>query len=266
MSTNSAPPGAAAADHHRAAPALQRIAAHTRLEARTLLGNGEQLLVALVLPALVLLALVFIPLPASMTGGRTLTLSDAVAATAATALIATSMTSQSIATAFDRRGGVLRWIATTPLGRSGYLIGKLAALAVIHLLQVLALGGAALLLGWRPSWTQLAGALPIWVLGAGVFGLLGLLIAGTLRAEGVLAVSNLAFIAFVAGGGIGIPVDAFPTWLQPLIHLLPSGALMDLLRPALSGGALSAWPVLVLLLWGAAAAMLTVKFFKWTSV
>src|SRR5699024_189681 len=113
----------------RPAPPLRRILAHAELETRILLSNGEQLTVAVVLPA-------------ADTAG---------AATFAAALISTSFPSQAILTGFDRRNGVLRWVATSPLGRGGYLAGKILATLATHVLQVIALGAIALLIGWRPD-------------------------------------------------------------------------------------------------------------------
>ncbi|MDO5646115.1 MAG: ABC transporter permease [Dermabacter sp.] len=249
----------------RAAPALQRVLAHARLEARILLTNGEQLMVALVLPAFVLLGLVLVPLSPAVFGGHSPTITDAVAATATTGIIATAMTSQAITTGFDRRGGVLRWIATTPLGRSGYLAGKTLALGIIHVLQVIVLGAVALGLGWRPQLTELALSAPVWILGAAAFGALGLLIAGLLRAEAVLALSNIFFLLLVALGGVVFPASNLPGILAPLVGLLPSAALMSALSATLEGH----WPPLVslalLLGWAALFTVLTVKYFKWTS-
>src|SRR5699024_3689468 len=172
----------------RPAPPLRRILSHGDLEARILLSNAEQLMVAIALPALVLIGLWLLPL------GRldgVAAIDTAVAATFATALISTSFTSQAIITGFDRRNGVLRWVATTPLGRGGYLAGKILATLATHVLQVLVLGVIALIIGWRPELPGLLAAVPVWLTGTVAFGALGLLVAGTLRTEAVLAVSNL---------------------------------------------------------------------------
>jgi ABC-2 type transport system permease protein len=104
-----------AAPRPRPAPAHRRILAHAALETRILLTNGEQLMVAILMPAMVLVALRLLDV------GRVPgvdPINSAVAATAATALMATSFTSQAIQTGFDRRAGVLRWIAATWPGRS----------------------------------------------------------------------------------------------------------------------------------------------------
>lgn len=249
----------------RASGAFTRVVAHARLEARSLITNGEQLLVAIILPAFALLALVFVPVSPSVFGGHTPSMTEAVASTAVTAIIATSMTSQAIATGFDRRGGVLRWIATTPLGRSGYMAGKLVALAIIHVLQVLVLGALALGLGWRPSLGALALSLPVWVLGTAAFGTLGLLLAGVFRAEAVLALSNIFFLVFVALGGVMIPAASFPGFVGALIAVLPSAALTTALTATLGGAAPPLLSIALLCGWTVLLSVLTVKFFKWTS-
>ena len=48
------------------------------------------------------------------------------------------------------------------------------------------------------------------VLGTAAFGSLGLLIAGTLRAEATLAVANLVYVLLLVGGGLIVPLSAIP--------------------------------------------------------
>ena len=245
----------------RPAPALQRVLAHARMETRILLSNGEQLTVAVALPAMVLIGLWLLPL------GRlegVPAIDTAVAATFATALISTSFTSQAILTGFDRRNGVLRWVATTTLGRGGYLAGKILATLATHVLQVTVLGIIALIIGWRPGLLGLLGAVPIWLVGTIAFGALGLLVAGTLRTEAVLAVSNLVFLLLVSVGGVAFPATAYPRILGGLVDLLPSGALGELMRAALAAGPFSPGSALVLLAWAVAGVLAVVRWFRWT--
>lgn len=247
----------------RPAPPLRRILAHAALETRLILSNGEQLMVAIVLPALVLIGLRLLPL------GRiegVPGIDTAVAATLTTALISTSLTSQAILTGFDRRNGVLRWVATTPLGRDGYLGGKILATLTTHVLQVVVLGILALILGWRPELAGLLAAVPVWLIGTVAFGTLGLLIAGTLRTEAVLAVSNLVFLLLVAAGGVAFPTSTYPRMLAGLVDLLPSGALGELMRACLASGPFSAGSLVVLLLWAVAGVFAVLRWFRWTDV
>lgn len=243
------------------APRTRRILAHAELEARILLTNGEQLLVAIILPAMVLIGLRLLPI-GRLEGSEPI--DTALAAAFATALMSTSFTSQAIQTGFDRRNGVLRWVATTPLGRDGYLAGKILATLVVQVLQAVVLGLLALALGWRPGLLELLAVIPVWLLGTVAFGALGLLVAGLLRTEAVLAVSNLVFVVLVAAGGVAIPSADFPRLLQGLVDLLPSGALGELMRACLAGGDLAAGSVLVLLAWAVAGSFAVIRWFRWT--
>jgi ABC-2 type transport system permease protein len=245
----------------RPAPPLRRVLAHAGLEARVLLSNGEQLMVAIVLPAMVLIGLRLLPV------GRlegVPAIDTAIAATLATALISTSFTSQAIMTGFDRRNGVLRWIATTPLGRGGYLAGKILATLTTHVLQVLVLGVLAAALGWRPELGELAALVPVWLVGTVAFGALGLLVAGLLRTEAVLAVANLVFVLLVAVGGVAFPTASFPRILGGLADLLPSGALGELMRACLADGPFTVGSAVVLLAWAVAGVAAVVRWFRWT--
>ena len=161
------------------APQAARVAAQARFEAGILLRNGEQVLVALVLPALALVALVAAPYP-QLTDPRIAVVAPGVLALA---IVSTAFTGQAIQTAFDRRYGVLRMLATTPVGTDGHLLGKALAITVMALLQVVLLGVLALALGWRPDPVGLLGVPVSTLLGVWVFVALALLLAGSLRAE-----------------------------------------------------------------------------------
>ena len=65
----------------------------------------------------------------------------------ALAVMTSSFTSQAIASAFDRRNGVLRLLSTTPLGRGGLLAGKILGVLAVEVVQVVVIATTALLLG-----------------------------------------------------------------------------------------------------------------------
>ncbi|MBI4939130.1 MAG: ABC transporter permease [Actinobacteria bacterium] len=249
------------ADAPAAAPAspLRRVLAQARFDATVMLRNGEQLLLTLVLPALALVALALTRAPDLGPGRR---VDVATAGVLALAVMSTAFTGQAIGTGFDRRYGVLRLLGTTPLGRGGLLAGRVLAVAVVEVVQVALLGGLALALGWRPAASGLPAALITVALGTVAFTALGLLLAGTLRAEGVLAAANLVWVLLLAGGGVVLPPDRLGAW-GPVAGLLPSGALGDGLRSALVDGAFDAGATAVLVVWGAAAALLAARFFRW---
>lgn len=242
----------------RPAPVRGRVLAQAAFDARVMLRNGEQLLLTLVLPALMLVALTAASFPDL--GERRI---DLVApGILALAVMSTSFTGQAIGTGFDRRHGVLRLLATTPLGRTGLVSGRILAVGAVQGVQTVVLGGLALALGWRPDPTGLVWAVLLAAAGTAAFVALGLLLAGTLRAEAVLAGANLVWVLLLVGGGVVVPTSVLGAW-GGLARLLPSGALGDGLRAALAEGRLDGVALLVLLVWAAAAAAGVARYFRW---
>ncbi|GAB3267638.1 ABC transporter permease [Kineosporia babensis] len=248
-------------EQERAAAPVRRILAQTRFDAMAMLRNGEQLLLTVILPLFVLAGLARSGV-VDLGEGRRIDL--ATPGVLALALISTAFTGQAISTGFDRRAGLLRLLGTTPLGRSGLIAGRLGAVAVVSAIQVVLLGAVGLALGWQP---QLAGLLPavlVGVLGSAAFVSLGLLLAGTLRAEAVLAAANVIWVLLLAGGGVVLAADQLGPF-GDFVRWLPSGALGDGLRVALTGGS---WPwldLLVLAAWTAAGTLATMRWFRWDS-
>lgn len=241
-----------------AAPRRSQVLSHALTEAKLVARNGEQLVLALVIPV------------ALLVGARALADRLGVdartfpASVLALALFSTTFTSLAIATAFERRYGVLERLAATPLGRNGLLAGKAVAFTGIAAVQMLLLAVVALALGWRPALTPLP-----WLVGiatavaAGIaFANIALVLAGRLRAEGVLGVANLVYILLAGGGAVVLPLSAYPGWLRPLLAALPTGALGEGLRNAASG-VLAPWPLLVTALWALLATLLARKAFRW---
>ena len=246
---------------HPAAPARDRVLAQTRFETSTLLRNGEQLLVAIILPAMALIGLAVAHSPSLGPGRR---IDVAVPGVLALAVISTAFTGQAISTAFDRRYGVLRLLGVSPLGRSGLLIAKALAVLTIELLQFIVIGALGLALGWHPQWLGLLPAGLMALAGTWTFVALALLLAGTLRAEGVLALANLIWVLLLGLGGVIIPPSQLPAGLSHLAALLPSGALGEGLRQAFIGGRPAGTPLLVLVAWGAVATYLASRTFRWS--
>lgn len=245
-----------------AAPAGRRVLAQASFETRAILRNGEQLLVTLVLPVLLLVGLVQTSLVELDTAGAS-RVDFVTPGVLALACLSTAFTSQSIATAFDRRNGVLRLLATTPLGRGGLLAGKVLGVLAVEVVQVVVIGAVALGLGWRPVPVGVPAAIGAGLLGTAAFTALALLLAGTLRAEGVLAVANLVLVVLVVGGGLLVPPDQLPGPLAHLAAFLPSGALGEALRGALLGTGVPALSVVVLLGWTAAFGWGATRLFRW---
>ncbi len=254
------PPTTLPTSRQAAAPLRARVGAQALLEIRTVLRNGEQLIITLVLPILLLVLLARTTLIDLGTSDRIGLVAPGVLALA---VMSSAFTSQAIATGFDRRNGVLRLLGTTPLGRGGLLAGKVLAIGVLVAGQLLVLSAVAVGLGWRPAASGIPAALLVLLLGTAAFTALALLLAGVLRAEGVLAVANLVWVLLLAGGGVLLPATLLPGALAEVAPWLPSGALGDGLRAALGGEGLHVAAVAVLAGWTLLLGGATARFFRW---
>jgi ABC-2 type transport system permease protein len=246
-----------------AAPMVRMIMAQAGMETRTLLRNGEQLLLTLIIPVLLLTAFSLEPLVRVGRGSR---VNFLVPGIIALAVLSTAFTSQAIATGFERRYGVLKRLGATPLSRSGLIAAKTATVVAVELGQAVIIAGVGLALGWRPHASPLA---VVWVavlvlLGTAAFSGLALLLAGTLRAEATLAVANLIYLVLLGIGGIIFPLANFPAASRPVLTLLPSGALSDGLHAVLQhAAALPLRDAAVLALWATATIALAARVFRW---
>jgi ABC-2 type transport system permease protein len=243
-----------------AAPFPWMVLAQTAMEARLMLRNGEQLLLAVVIPVIVLVGAVegadHVDLGLSRRPVDVFT-----PGVLALAVMSTAFTSLAIATGFERRYGVIKRLGSSPLPRSGLLAGKVGALLVVEVFQVAVVSVVGLLLGWDPANGFLGCALAL-VLGTAAFASLGLLVAGVLRAEATLAAANLVYLLLLAAGAVVLPSSSYGAFGH-VARWLPSGALGEAMRHAcLDGGV--AWRDLgILLVWGAIGTTLTARTFRW---
>ena len=246
-----------------AASMAQMLRAQTTMELRLLSRNGEQLLLTLVIPLLLLVMGTRSDEIVDLGPGRSIDIITP--GVLALAVLSTSFTSLAIATGFERRYGVLKRLGASPLPRWGLMAGKIGAVLIIEVLQLAVLMLVARLVGWEPRGDAAAiGWLVLLVLlGTAAFGSLGLLIAGSFRAEATLAVANLVYVMLLVGGGLIVPLERYPGPTQHVLELLPSGALGQGLRDAFNGGSPGLLPVVVLLVWALGAGVLTARTFRW---
>ncbi|WP_371597428.1 ABC transporter permease [Streptomyces sp. NBC_00564] len=243
-----------------AAPLPRMIATQAVLETKMLLRNGEQLLLTVVIPTLLLVLFSAVDIVDTGSGKAVDFLTPGILALA---VMSTAFTGQAIATGFERRYGVLKRLAASPLPRWGLMTAKTASVLVTEILQVILLTVIALALGWSPHGNPLA-VLLLLVLGTAAFSGLGLLMAGTLKAEATLAAANLVFLLFLVGGGVIVPLDKFPSGVQDALGLLPISALSDGLRDVLQHGAGMPWGDLgILAVWAVVGLGAAGKFFRW---
>jgi len=206
---------------------VRALLAQLRVELILTLRRGENLLITVVVPVVLL---IFFGAVATTSPPDFL-----VPGLLALAVMSTSMVSLGIATAYERYYGALKRLLGSPLPRVSLIAAKTLSVLVIEIVQIaLLVGIARLMFGWRPSGSLVA-ALATLILGSATFAGIGLLMAGTLRAEATLAVANGLYLVFLLLGGFILPLDRLPGPIGVIAHVLPAAALTDATRAALSG-------------------------------
>jgi ABC-2 type transport system permease protein len=248
-----------------AASLPRMIGAQASLEAKTLVRNGEQLLLVLIIPVLLLIGFSqehFI----SIGSGKSGRVDFVVPGIIALAIMSTAFTSQAIATGFERRYGVLKRLGATPLSRVGLIAAKTSTVIAVELAQAVIIIGVGLGLGWHPHTTAagVAWAVLLAVAGTAAFSGLALLMAGTLRAEATLAAANLVYLILLGVGGVLFSLSQFPPGARGPLKLLPSGALSDGLHHVLQyHGGFPGADFAVLVAWAVVGIGLAARTFKW---
>lgn len=244
---------------------LVRVIEQGRYETMAMLRNGEQLMLNIIFPVMALFALRFTGLIDEYANSVGVSRMDAaVPGVLALCVISTALSGQGIATGFDRRYGVLRFLATTPLGRNGLIMGKCIAVLVVVAIQFTLVAALGYGLGWRPDAIAVSRSIITMLMGAGAFTALGLLIAGTVRAEATLAIVNIAWVILAGAGGVVFPLKSFPDWYAGVVAWSPSAALGDALRGNFIQHQWLADPHWVIIVWTVVIGFVASRKFKWS--
>jgi ABC-2 type transport system permease protein len=236
------------------------VAAQTRVELLMTARRGESLLVTLVIPLGILVFFARVDAVQVSSGEP---VDFLVPGVLALAVMSTAMVSLGIATGFERRYGVLKRLGSTPLSRSGLLVAKTANVLLIELVQSVLIVVVGIALGWSPTGGVIA-ALGLLLIGTVAFAAIGMLMAGTLRAEANLAAANGLFLVLLFLGGMAYPLERLPDALEVVARLLPAAALAECVRGVLESPMdVPVGELLVLLVWAVGAPLAAIRWFRW---
>jgi len=239
---------------------VRGVLAQSRAELALTLRRGESLLVSFAIPIGIL---VFFAEVAPVSTDLDDPVAFLVPGVLALAVMSTAMVSLAIATGYERRYGVLKRLGSTPLSRGGLLAAKTVNVLAIEVLQAVVVVATGVLLGWRAT-GGLVLAVGFLLLGTVAFAGIGLLMAGTLRAEATLALANGAFLVLLFLGGMAYPLEDLPRILRDVAQVLPAAALSESVRAACTPGvAVPTGSVVVLALWAVGAPVLAARAFRW---
>ena len=238
---------------------MRRVLAQTRVELALTLRRGESVLLSLGIPVLLL---VFFSVVDVLPTGTDEPIDFLAPGVLALAVMSTAMVGLGIATGFERQYGVLKRLGSTPLGRPALLTAKTLAILAVEVVQVAVLVAVSLALGWQPSGSAVAVALAM-LLATVAFAGVGMLMAGRLRGEAVLASANGLYLVLLLLGGMVIPVGELPAALRAVARALPAAALSDVVHAALTAAAVPGRAWVILAAWAVAAPLAAAATFRW---
>jgi ABC-2 type transport system permease protein len=235
--------------------------AQLRAELRRVAVNGEQLLLTLGIPVLLL---VFFSLVDVLPTGTKEPIDFLAPGILALATMSTAMVSLGIGTGFERTYHVLKRLGTTPLGRPRLIAAKVGSVIAVEIVQFAVLIPVAFALGWNPDSPNWLLAVLGVIVGTMAFAGIGLTLAGRLPGEINLAAQNGLYLVLLLLGGMVIPFAKLPGVIRAVAHALPSGALADILRDALSNaGTQPTRSGVVLCIWAAITPLIAARLFRW---
>ncbi|CAB4809097.1 unannotated protein [freshwater metagenome] len=232
-----------------------------RQELIVMARNGEQLLLLVVIPVMLLVFFSQTDFLPTSSGSRINFLMPGILSLA---VISTAMVSLGIATGFERSYGVLKRLGTTPLGTRRLVMAKVSAICIIEIAQLVLLIIVGQLLGWSPNRINIAQVLVLMLIGTSCFAGIGLTLAGRLRAEINLAAQNGLYLVLFLLGGILVPNDELPKTLGNVAQVLPSSLLSSLLRDSFNNNTFDLTDAVALGGWAFAVCALAVISFKWS--
>ena len=240
---------------------VRALVAQSHAELVLQLRRGENLIVTLAVPLgiLVFFAKVDTTIPADFKDP----VDFLVPGVLSLAVMAAAMVSLGIATGFERRYGVLKRLGSTPLSRGGLLAAKTAVVILFELISAVLIVVTGVALGWQLPGGGLLPALGLLLIGTVAFAGIGLLMAGTLRAEANLAAANALFLVLLFLGGMAYPLAKLPGGLQAVAKALPAAALSDTVRSVLSTQAFPTGQLAVLVAWAVFAPLAAARWFRW---
>jgi ABC-type Na+ efflux pump permease subunit len=141
------------------------------------------------------------------------------------------LTSGAVLLVVERRQGLLRRLAATPISRGALVLGKWGGRMMLASVQVgfaMIVGTVLFRMDWGPS---LPIVIVLLVVYAGFTAALGILLGAVARTESqAIGIGVLSANLLAALGGCWWPIEVTPSWMQHLALFLPTGVAMDALH------------------------------------
>ena len=209
------------------------------------------------------LALLFFVIPQRAVADDPGIATAAVAQLGVFAVMSTCLFSFGVGVSEDRAMPFDPFLRTLPAGAGPRLMGRVlngVLWSYLALVPLVLLG--AFLTAATVTPTQALAAIVMVPAVAVPFLLLGLAIGYRLSSKAAIAVVQATLFPLAFAGGLFMPPEAFPAWLDAFSKLLPSRAARDLAVQAVTGYPAYTYALLVLLAWTAVFAALAVTAYR----
>lgn len=166
-----------------------------------------------------------------------------------------------------RERGILRRIKATPFSLTSFILARIVTQLLIAVVQSILLIAVAVVLFDVSISGDIVSLFGMVTIGSLAFLSLGFVISSFARNTEVAdSLSNAISFPMMFLGGVFFPVDSAPSWLQPVIKIIPLTYFASGLREIMIQGAtlMAVWSdVLVLLATAIIGLLLAVRFFRW---
>lgn len=253
-------PNTTATATRRPSSTLRILLAHTRLSVLEAAREPIVIVSTVAFPALVLLCFV---VPQRAVAGDPAAATAAAGQIALFSIVSVCLFTYGAGVAEDRQRPFDTFLRTLPTAALPPLAARVVTgivLSAFGLLPVVLI--SALLTEATVPWARLP-LVGLTLLGCGVpFLVIGFAIGYGLRPKAALAVAQVVLFPLAFLGGLFVPPETFPSWLDTASQATPTRAARDLVVATMTGSDLDATWLLVLLAWTLAAGALTVWAFR----
>ncbi|KAA9087240.1 ABC transporter permease [Microbacterium radiodurans] len=154
----------------------------------------------------------------------------------------------------------LRTLPASPLARIGALILATLAIATVAMVPLLVVGG--LFTSARPEPLHLVAAVALVIVTALPPMLIGAIIGIATGPKAAIAVTQVALFLLAFGGGLFLPPQMFPSWLDIASAFLPIRQAREIVVGTATGTAVPVWAIVGIVAWTVALGAVAVWLYK----